>query len=260
VLAVFHTLFNLAGLLLMWPLTRPLVRWLEHRFAQAPQPDRPCYLDATLLAVPSLALRGVVLEIAALSARAFALARTVMDMSGTASAPLSTAERDAVIAIGGEVRGFMGQLASGDLPPSLAASMADMLRATQHVEEVAILAAQLKPPSLPMALDGEAEALIDAVRDALAPVPEGSGDRQVIMEAVESRLAMLAQAYQPAKARLLAETVAGRLKPAAMDEALEQVQLLRRIGEAALKAQRRFLPWVAQAAGAPLPAQPLGRL
>ena len=262
VLALFHTLFNVLGVVLMWPLARPLVRWLEGRFVTSEHPGRPRYLDANLLVVPSLALRGLVLEIAGLCTRAFVLARGVMAESCDQTE--ARAEHEAILEIGGEVRGFIGRLSGAELHGALAGGLADLLRATQHVEEVAALAVQMVPSSLPPVLDGDAKALLAAVEAGLEPLPatmgDAAGDNGAILEAVAWRLSELGRAYRAVKARLLADTVAGRMTPAAMEAALEQVQILRRCAEAGLKAQRRFLPWAAIATGEDADAQPLGRL
>lgn len=66
-LAVFHTIFNTAGIVLMLPLTRPLVRLLERRIPE-PVPDisRPRYLNAAVDDFPETlenALRKEVLHL-----------------------------------------------------------------------------------------------------------------------------------------------------------------------------------------------------
>jgi phosphate:Na+ symporter len=248
VLALFHTQFNLLGLALMWPLAGRLVRWLEARFVSADHGARPQYLDSNLLAVPSLAQRGLVLEIAGVSARAIALARAMLAGTGPPRAE-AMAEHEAIMTIGGEVRSFIARLGSGDLPSGLAASMGDLLRAIQHVEDLAGLATQMVPARLPTSLDDEAEAFVTIVEAGLNPLPDipAQAGADAPLLAVVARLGALENSYQAIKARLLAETVAGRIIPAALDAALEQVQLMRRMAEASLKAQRRLLPWAAAA-------------
>ena len=56
-LALFHTIFNVLGVLLMWPLAGALTRWLQQRFRAAEEDEaQPQHLDDTVLAVPTLAL------------------------------------------------------------------------------------------------------------------------------------------------------------------------------------------------------------
>lgn len=61
ILALFHTAFNALGVVLMYPLTPPLIRWLETKF-KAPTPMGSFNLDQSSLAIPSLAIKAMSLE------------------------------------------------------------------------------------------------------------------------------------------------------------------------------------------------------
>lgn len=61
ILALFHTVFNALGVVLMYPLTPPLIRWLETRF-KPPTPVTSFTLDQSSLAIPSLAIKTMSLE------------------------------------------------------------------------------------------------------------------------------------------------------------------------------------------------------
>ncbi len=62
-LAVFHTTFNVVGVLLMIPLGGWLVRFLSKRFKSAEEEEgNPRHLDASILQVPSLAVEALSLE------------------------------------------------------------------------------------------------------------------------------------------------------------------------------------------------------
>ncbi|MBL8504937.1 MAG: Na/Pi cotransporter family protein [Methylobacillus glycogenes] len=61
ILALFHTCFNLLGVILMTPLTPPLLRWLDTLFRSPGQ--QPLFnLDQSSLAIPSLAIKAISLE------------------------------------------------------------------------------------------------------------------------------------------------------------------------------------------------------
>src|SRR5690606_8565310 len=64
VLAAFHTVFNVVGVLLMWPLSDRLARFLNRRFVSAEElSSRPRHLDKTLLSLPYLATDALALEV-----------------------------------------------------------------------------------------------------------------------------------------------------------------------------------------------------
>jgi len=61
ILALFHTMFNALGVVLMYPLTPPLIRWLETKF-KTPTHMGSFSLDQSSLAIPSLAIKAMSLE------------------------------------------------------------------------------------------------------------------------------------------------------------------------------------------------------
>ncbi|MGM0594908.1 MAG: Na/Pi cotransporter family protein [Pseudomonadota bacterium] len=63
-LALFHTIFNILGVLLLWFFTPALVRWLERRLRSADEDlGRPVYLDKNVVNTPSLAFSALVMEL-----------------------------------------------------------------------------------------------------------------------------------------------------------------------------------------------------
>ncbi len=62
-LAIFHTLFNLVGVLVMIPVSRRTLRFLEARFmSKGEQLSKPLYLDKATAASPDSAARALMLE------------------------------------------------------------------------------------------------------------------------------------------------------------------------------------------------------
>ncbi|WP_191083026.1 Na/Pi cotransporter family protein [Roseococcus microcysteis] len=231
VLAVFHTLFNLLGVLLMWPLAGRMVRWLAGRFT-SPEEElgRPHHLDATLREVPELAAQGLEREVARMLALA---AQGAAGRIRPGAGPTPEAELRAVAPLGQEVRGFVAQLNAAPLPEGVATALPHLLRAAQHAEAIAALAAGL-----------DEAAAAPAQRAAPAPWAE------LRMRALEALTPVMADdvaasreaeaAYQVVKAALLAAAARGQVNVSALDAALLQAQLLRRMAEAAVKGRRRL--------------------
>lgn len=73
-LALFHSLFNLLGIVLMLPLLDRLVTWLEHHLAGSPpQHDQPRYLSDASLSLPTVAVQAITKETKHLFGNAFTL-------------------------------------------------------------------------------------------------------------------------------------------------------------------------------------------
>lgn len=56
-LAIFHSLFNVMGVLLMWPITGAIVNWLSERFRAAPVQLK--YVDSSTLLLPDTAIKAL---------------------------------------------------------------------------------------------------------------------------------------------------------------------------------------------------------
>jgi len=248
-LAVFHTLFNVLGVVLMAPFARSLVRLLSARFVTADEEiGRPTHLDATLASVPALALRGLVLELERMSGLAFELASR--RLRGVQPEPAGRQQAEGLIQLGNAIRDFVGEMSAGVLPDDVVAALPDLLRASQHLEDVATESEALRGPRPARPSDAvHAEgaspdwaALREAVLAALAP--DGAPDQ---VDALARRLELH---YEALKAALLKAGARGRLPVDAMEEDLLHARRMRRVAESALKARRRLAPWLAVLNGA----------
>ena len=73
-LALFHTLFNLLGVVLMLPLVNPMVSWLERVLREERiMRDQPRYLSEASLSLPQVAMQAVTKETKHLFSNAFTL-------------------------------------------------------------------------------------------------------------------------------------------------------------------------------------------
>ncbi len=80
-LAIFHSLFNLIGILLMLPLLRTMVAWLQRLFqVEEPERVRPRYLNDAALEIPDAALVALRKEIVPLFERAFGVIAHGLDL------------------------------------------------------------------------------------------------------------------------------------------------------------------------------------
>lgn len=132
-LAMFHTSFNILGVLLMWPVTGRLTRFLEKRFVTLEEIEgRPRYLDKTIAESPTLALNALVLELSriAVISRRMALAALSAE-----SGPGRRIANDYVVAekLANAVAEFITRLERGSLTNEVAEQLAKVLRAEQHL-------------------------------------------------------------------------------------------------------------------------------
>ncbi len=251
-LAVFHTLFNCLGVILIWPVAPWLVRWLGRRFVSADEEiGRPRHLDSTLAGVPDLALRGLVLEAMHMAGIVFRIALSRIDDSTPRPADIAHRERG-VLRLGREIRSFIGEVNKGPVPEGIVDAIPDIVRGVQHLEEVVVIAAELSEIELrPMDDDIEADVTalrrmtVDSLRLAWPESEGGSGE-----PSFEELAPEIEKTYQRVKGALLHAAALGRTDVGAMEAMLRYIRLLRQCAEAGRKARRRLRPWNARIAAA----------
>ena len=142
-LALFHTVFNVLGVALLWPLTPALVRFLEGRFRSGDEDARrPRHLDRTVLGTPALAIDALALELNRLRRIARRMARGCLSddpIAATAIRADGEALRDLAVAVGE----FASEVRRGNLPADLAEVLPQALRGSQYFVEVADLAPEV---------------------------------------------------------------------------------------------------------------------
>ncbi len=132
-LALFHTTFNVVGVLLIWPLCGRLTRFLENRFVTQEEIEgRPRFLDKTVAESPMLALNALALELSRIAA---IVRRMALATLSAESAPTTRIASDYTVAekLAEAVAGFITLLGKGSLSSEVADQLAKVLRTEQHL-------------------------------------------------------------------------------------------------------------------------------
>lgn len=277
-LVAFHTAFNALGVLLMWPLSAPLARFLLRRFRGAEEDlGQPRYLDRNVAAVPELALQALRREMARLGHLALTLATEAAQL-GPARLPWAPAPAQADQQLGRQMQAveglqeqigrFVADLSRAALPGEVARQLPEVLRIAayfdtlarvmHHVGLQALHLSRLAAPSsigLPWAAlaparhDGpaaEAQVRRAALLDEVSPVVAAahtffrSADPEQAAGAahIEDAHALFEDDYQAAKARLLQAGAAGQLDVKDVYDWLALLSDLQRAADQCRKAMR----------------------
>ncbi len=227
-LALFHTVFNLLGVLLMWPFADALSRWLQRRFrARESDEGAPRFLDDTVLAVPALAVEALHREIERIGAISRRILHRALDGADTATltADLTATERLAAAA-----QAFIERMNLATMSEDSAERVASALRTLRDhesvVEQVAIAAALSQHEPLPSgtasayaAFSGNGHALIETV---------ATTDASAETTGLPDLVSTVNQAYETLKTHLLADGSTGAIRLAPMERALRRYSALRR--------------------------------
>ncbi|MFN7693238.1 MAG: Na/Pi cotransporter family protein [Burkholderiales bacterium] len=230
-LALFHTCFNVLGVLLMLPLAAPLTRWLEQRFrAREDDEAKPRHLDANVLPVPTLALDAMAQELARSGRMGRAALRAVLQ--GEAPGPW-LARRDAWQRLDAAIAAFVERLGHTALSGANSHRLANLLlvqRYQQACQELTWAEAPLVVPA-----------------DSLCvPLHEAWAARSVALlnacdgDSIDWTAEDVEQDYQALKAELLAAGAGARMNLSAMAESLRRISGLRRALQQALQAHAQW--------------------
>lgn len=238
-LAVFHTLVNVLGIVLLWPMTGPLVRRLERRFGSAEENEsKPRYLDRTVQATPALAIDALAMELRRMSDIAHRLARHAISAERGDGGDLSREQR-IVDRLNLSVAEFASGIARAGSDSPEVASLPDALRVGQYLANVADNAVALaclesesaEVPAHVLAAGSGLRAEAIAVLDSAGRTADEGG-----VTGLEKRHGGFETEYQRFKSRLLRAGTAGELTPRQMATMLEQISRLHRTIDQAKKA------------------------
>lgn len=235
-LAFFHTLFNVLGVLLIWPLAGRLTLFLQARFVGHEDDEaRPRHLDRTVLAVPALALDALEREVRRLGSMALLALRTVLAVPQDESAVLAR-YRQASNRLAQAIAEFIIQLNRSGMSVDSAERLPAILRISRYYEAVAELseegaAAAGETVAAPF---GGSDLIFRAHAGALLAAADPA--EPLARPLLERDLVSLEDDYQALKAELLEAGSDGRLPVAGMDARLRAASCLRRACQQAVKA------------------------
>ena len=239
-LALFHTIFNTLGVLLMWPVSDRLARFLAKRFVTHEEVEgRPRYLDKTVAVSPMLALNALALE---LSRIASVIRRMSLAALSAESDPGKHIRNDYIVAVklSHEVSSFITQVGREILSGEVSDQLAKLLRAEQHLLACAeqILMIARAQADLGVLEDNELQKSISRFRSEVAslmeladPVAEGYSFADC-----EAQLVHVQASYDDAKAILLHAGAELRIPIPQMIDILEQNSRIRRMARQMVKA------------------------
>ena len=235
-LALFHTAFNLLGVVLIWPIAGRMVEFLEKRFRTAEEDEaRPRYLDTNIAAVPALALDALKREVRRTGRIALRMMREAL---GGAAADKLARDQLIVAGLNRAIADFIARLNRAGMLPASAQRLPSILRIARYYETLAELALETAAatrettaPALDEPVDFAAatESLLERVD------PEMKLNDTSL---VETGLQDLEGSYQSLKSWLLAAGAQGRLPVAEMDARLRAASATRRAMQQAVKAVR----------------------
>lgn len=240
ILAMFHTSFNLLGLLSVWFWADRMVEWLKTRFVSQEESEaRPQHLDRTLQDMPLLAAASLLLEL-----RRFGGITSDMTAQYLKTPVLRAAQiRRRVLPLAHlseAISDYAASMSAARLPDKLPDALAHSLRALQHYNGmVHELEALMDHPVDVHQLPDDLAASLRAYRSSLVELLESPS--LIDGESLSARGQAFEQEYQRIKDEVLKTASRGGIVHLTyLDDAVREADLIRRIAHHAVRAAMRI--------------------
>lgn len=241
-LALFHTIFNILGVLILWPFTGRMVRFLERRFRSVEEDEgRPLYLDRNVVDTPILALHALTKELIRVGDIAGRMARGAISSEGGPGQRLQ-ADLEVLGRLQEAVADFCGRMQRGNLPAELDEVLPNALRVSEYYKNIAgksIEIAKIRASSRPVGevvLAAEIAHFKSTVVKLLN-IADVSASVFSLSE-VSAALEKLEEEYRGLKAHLLRSGTRDEIPVSQMVAQLELISDIRRIAQQAEKGAR----------------------
>ena len=241
-LALFHSIFNILGIALMWPVTERMVKYLKTLFKAAEEDEaRPKYLDKTLLGTPSLAYEALIKEVERIRSISIRMAEDAINTEASLSPQLAS-ERFVMDKLIDAVGQFASDLRRSDLPAEIAEALPLVLAATRYFSDVGDLAQDIdRMQSTKVSpISEEIDLMLIENRRMAIAVLDSTGthansEETLIQES--ATLDGLDRSYESVKAKLLRASTSGQLSVRRMLSLIELMKNIERVVNYSVKGQ-----------------------
>lgn len=240
-LALFHTLFNVTGVVLLSPFVPMLSRFLEKRFVSAAEAEgKPQFLDTISLNMPALALNTLVQELTRFKNLSCQNALSLLAQGHDSRLDtLWLEKRDALYILSGHINDFASNLAQEKAPEDIAAKVNAALRVTRYLREISRLSVY----------GYDAQRILAAVHHEATrrTVTTFLDQCKIILHKISSSAPLSDTAltdfltdYQKCKDELLGQGAHKQISIEDLSQLLDKISPLRRMIEQAIKAERHL--------------------
>ena len=243
-LALFHTSFNILGVLLMLPFSKCLANYLERRFVTLEEVEStPKYLDKTVAVSPALALNALALELSRIVSISRRMALAVLSAEPGYGSRIGS---DYMVAkkLSEAVTEFIAHLEKSNLTNEDAEQLAKILNAKQHLLACANLSLEVTKMQSEMTGVDDSELInknalyhLEVVRLMELSNPELE---EFSFVACEEQLQKIQTSYDDLKEALLYAGAKLRTPIPGIIDIVEQNSRIRRMGRQMYKAMQNI--------------------
>lgn len=225
-IALFHTAFNVAGVLLLLPITDHFAAFIA-RLVPDPTPHLTRFLDPSLRSVPAVAVEAVRRTVVQIAESVTGVARGVLDSEIVRRTDREVL-RTAAVALQ-EARTFLSGVRTSPAAENEYRRHLSVLHATDHVERLIETLEDLSDRGWRTAepeLDAATRDAVAGLAPSLAWMASGAGDEGPDLEPLSTSIAARRRSY---RTDVMARTASGELQPQDGLRALDTMRWIDRI-------------------------------
>ncbi len=242
-LAIFHTVFNILGVILMLPLAKRLVKFLQLQFISREElAGKPKYLDKNVITIPAVAIDALFKEL--ININEFAISATTSILSQE-DANCSNLDKDTgiIVNLTTEVGSFIAGLSKQDLSDDIAHSLPEMILIAQQYVLLMDLAKDVVALQNKIHVSEEEQTVIEAMTNlrkltvyTLENTIYSEADKKD--EALNKAFDELEDMYEGFKLIVFKVGAKGKLGMVTVDAIVHQASLIKRMGKLSIKSIR----------------------
>lgn len=244
-LAIFHTVFNILGVILMWPLAKRLISFLQLRFvSRAELAGKPKYLDKNILTIPAVATDALFKELININEISITASMAVLSQESSDSVNL---EHDTVsiISLTTEVGNYIAGLSKQDLSDKTAQSLPEMMLITQQYVLLMDLAKDVIDLQKKVHVPNEESQIVEGMtklRKLAVQTLENTiyTETDYNDETLNTTLDEMENIYEEFKSIVFKTGSKGRLGIVTIDAMVHQASLIKRMAKLGIKTTRRM--------------------
>ena len=242
ILAMFHTLFNVLGVLILWPLTKMMTRKLKGLFRSAEEDEaKPVYLDKNVISAPVLAMHALKKELERLGKIACRMAKGSLS-SEISISPQLAKDKAVFDQLETSVGDFVNLMQRSHLPAELDDVLPNGLRIAGYYASITELAGMIgeKQAEIHTLQEDKVAEALNHFKGTVVKMFEVS-DVELEgfnLEASEGSLQNVIDEYHDLKNILLRSSTKGILHVRQLVALQDLISYIRRTAELAVKAAR----------------------
>ena len=242
-IAIFHTVFNILGVLLMWPLAGRMIKFLSGRFISKEElASKPLYLDQTALEVPALASVALMKETGNLNQKVVAIAMAAVSSEGEDSDRFIIDQTN-IEQLATAIGGYVSQLGRTHLPEDVANHLPEVIRVAQQYVLISEMASEVVARQKNIHLKPEQEQIMQKVakmkQDTASLLKRSMISKpEFDLKLLQQRYAELEDDYDTVKMTLLRAGADGSMGMLTIDNQIDQANLIKRIARQLVKVTR----------------------